>query len=284
MNPSNDISENFKEKRQRKEEIAKSFLEETYSISKSDSAIIKTVEDAVLECLNYGWEIDSMLEDDKISPYEFDQISSHLEKLGTVTKKLEENDEDNYKAVNKILMIYDCLREIISEVQYTVDVKLGLGNMPLPKNEKGYVVEEETYLSNLEYLIENLEQRKIDSEEQISKLEREILKAIKTIGMIDKEITMNVLYIRPTFYMKEIIDSVEVLRAAIEPIHTLIKGYYFREEIKSAKIGISLMSEDKSLNVGDAIKIRGLFSRVKGLGSLEKLSRTLKTVDNENSD
>jgi len=50
MNSKYDISENFKEKRQRKEEIAKSFREEVYSLLKSDSALIKSVEDAVLEC------------------------------------------------------------------------------------------------------------------------------------------------------------------------------------------------------------------------------------------
>jgi hypothetical protein len=284
MNPNYDNTENFRVKRKRKEEIAKSFREETFSISKSDSVIIKKVEDAVLECLNYGWEIDSMLEDEKISPYEFDQISSHLEKLGDVTRNLEKNDEDNFRVMNNVLSIYDCLKGIISEIQYTEDVRPGLGNTPIPTNKKGYVVEEESYLSNLEDLLELIKTRKIDSEDQLSKLEREIIKAIKVIGLIDEEITMNVLYIKPTFYMKEIMVSVEVLRATIEPIYTLIKGYYFREEIKSAKIGISLMSEDKSLNVGDAIKIRGLFSRPKGVDSLEKLSRTLKTIENDDSE
>ena len=94
---------------------------------------------------------------------------------------------------------------------------------------------------------------------------------------------MNVMYVKPSFYMKEIINSVEVLRATIEPIYILIKRDYFREEIKSAKIGISLMSDDKSLNVGDTIKIRGLFTRPKGVYPLEKLSRTLKIMDNDDS-
>ncbi len=284
MKSKHNISRNFKDKRERIKEIATSFRDEDYLLPKEDSAIIKSVEDAVLEILNYGWEIDSILEDDQITPYEFDQISSHLEKLGMVTRELEEKDEDNYRVINNIISIYDCLKDIISEIDYTVDVRAGLGNMPIAKNEKGYMVEEETYLMNLEDLLDCIEIGKVDSEEQLSKVEREIIKAVKTIGMIEEEIVMNVLYVKPTLYMKEIMNSVEVLRLAIEPIHTLGKSYYFREEIKSAKIGISLMSEGKNLNVGDTIKIRGLFSRPKGAYSLEKLSRILKTIENENSD
>ncbi len=284
MNTSYDVSKTFREKRQRKEEIAKSFRDSIYSLSKSNSLIIKNVEDAVLEIFNYGWEIDSMLEDDKISPYEFDQISSHLEKLGNVTRNLKKRDEENIRVMNNILSIYGCLKGIISEVQYTVDIQRTIIPEFSAINKTGYVVQEETYLNNLEELVECLEIRKINPDDQLSKLEREIIIAINTIGMIEKEITMNVMYVKPTFYMKEIIDSVEVLRATIEPIYSLIKGHYFREEIKSAKIGISLMSEDKSLNVGDTIKIRGLFSRVKGLDSLERLSRTLKTIEADDTD
>ncbi|MCE7737834.1 MAG: hypothetical protein KAU62_15320 [Candidatus Heimdallarchaeota archaeon] len=286
MNSSNSVSENLREKKERKEEIAKAFREGNYSLTKSDSEIIKGVEEAVLECLNYGWEIDSILEDDKISPYEFDQISSHLEKLGEVTKKLEQNDNENTRVINKILCIFGCMKEIIREVKYTVDVKRTIHDIQefIAVNETGYVVEEDTYLKNLEELVDCLEAKKLDSSRQISKLEREIIKAIKTIGLIEREITLNVMYIKPSFLMKEIIDSIEILRATIEPIYILIHGHYFREEIKSAKIGISLMSEDKSLNVGEAIKIRGLFNRTKGIDSLEKLNRTIKSFDSEDSD
>jgi hypothetical protein len=284
MKSDNIIPKDFREKRQKKEEIAKKLRDVDYSIPKEDSKVIRKIENAVLEILNYGWKIDTILEDDKISPYEFDQISSHLEKLGTVTKELEEEDEDNYRVVNNLISIFNCLSDIVRETKYIVDVKAGLGNYPISVDKIGYVVEEEAYLNNLEDLLDFIEIRKISDENQISKVEREIIKAIKTIGIIEQEVTMNVLYVKPTFCMKEILDSVEVLRAAIEPIHTLVKGYYFREEIKSAKIGISLMSEDKSLNVGDTIEIKGLFSRPKGVNSLEKLSRTLIEFENSDSD
>ena len=286
MSSMNEINDDFKEKRKRKEEISNAFRDEIYSLSKTDSEIMKKLEDAVLECLNYGWEIDSMLEDDKITPYEFDQLSSHLEKLGEVTKQLEKDDEENTQVINRIICIFDSLKAIIKEVQYTVDIERQFFGFEeyKPINKIGYVIEEEAFLEKLEELVDCLEIRKLKQEDQISKVEREIINAIKTIGLIEKEVTLNVLYTKPSFLMKEIIYSIEVLQATITPIYSLIRGNYFREEIKSARIGISLMSEDKKLNVGEAIKIRWLFNKTPGIFPLEKLSRTLKTVDSDETE
>ena len=77
--------------------------------------------------------------------------------------------------------------------------------------------------------------------------------------------------------MNDLLSSTEVLRALLEPIHSLIRGKYFQEEIKSAKIGVALISEDKGLDIGDTIKIRGLLTRKKGVKNLSKLSDTLVT-------
>ena len=79
--------------------------------------------------------------------------------------------------------------------------------------------------------------------------------------------------------MNEILNSMEVLRALIDPIRILIDGKYFQEEIKSAKIGVALISEDKKLDIGDTIKIRGLFTKKKDANDLKKLSDTPITFD-----
>jgi hypothetical protein len=65
----------------------------------------------------------------------------------------------------------------------------------------------------------------------------------------------------------------------IEPFYHMVKGNYYSEEISSAKIGLVLLSQNKELDVGETIKIRGLFSRKRGIEELEELSSVLRSLD-----
>lgn len=259
--------------------IAKGFRREEFSLSKNESKTIRKVEEAVLECLNYGWEIDSMLEEGELSPYEFDQLSTRLDKLGLVTKQLAENHQEIAQTLNDILLIFRLLKEIVSEVEYIEDAKINDSGHVTEKSfitKTGFTIDETSYYEMLEKLDSLLEEKKTGNDVyNISKLERELNNAIKIVGKIDTEVVLNVLYLKPPVPMLEIINSIEILKATLEPIYNLIKGKYFREQIKSAKIGMDLLARNNNLNVGETIKIRGLFSRKKGLDYFEELSSVL---------
>ena len=255
---------------------AKGFRREEFSLSHKKSKTILKIEEAVLECLNYGWEIDSMLEEGKLSPYEFDQLSTRLDKLGLVTKQLAENHQEIAQTLNDILHIFRLLKKMITEVEYIEDAKSTDSGHISERNfitKTGFTIDETSYYEILEKLDFLLEEKKTDNDVyNISKLERELNNAIKIVGKIETDIVLNVLYLKPPAAMLEIMNSIEILKATIEPIYNLIKGKYFREQIKSAKIGMDLLARNNNLNVGDTIKIKGLFSRTKGLEYFDELS------------
>ena len=116
-------------------------------------------------------------------------------------------------------------------------------------------------------------------ERKESKLERELLELAKIIGKLEEKHAFNSLYTSPTILMNEIISSLEILEAMIEPFYHMVKGNYYSEEISSAKIGLVLLSQNKELDVGETIKIRGLFSRKRGIEELEELSYVLRSID-----
>ncbi len=259
--------------------IAKGFRREEFSLSQKKSKTIRKVEEAVLECLNYGWEIDSMLEEGELSPYEFDQLSTRLDKLGLVTKQLAENHQEIAQTLNDILLIFRFLKEMVTEVEYIEDAKINDSGHVTEQSfitKTGFTIDETSYYEILEKLDSLFEEKKTDNDVyNISKLERELNNAIKIVGRIDTDVVLNVLYLKPPAPMLEILNSIEILKATIEPIYNLIKGKYFREQIKSAKIGMDLLARNNNLNVGETIKIKGLFSRTKGLEYFEELSTIL---------
>lgn len=265
------------EKLNKSKEIARSFREINLSIPLEDSRALKEVEDTVLECTNYSWQIDSMLEDDKISPYEYEQISTHLEKINDLTHKLAEHHKENAKLMNKIIGIYNTLQVLIQEISYlSVSNDFDLSDEKEIAKEIGYLIEESVCCEVLERLSNYFVTRDdLYKNPEISKLEREIINSIKVVGNIENGVLLNVLYIKPSIVMDEILSSIEILRILVNPIHRIIKERYYREELKTAKIGLELVSEDKSLSIGETIKIKGLFSKKKGFSDFEELSEIL---------
>jgi len=224
--------------------------------------------------MNYSWEIESVLEDEKFSPYEYDKIANHLDKLLQTTELLSENDEENIQIINKIVKSFNSIKNLIKEVGYVEDIKLRY----TPVKKTGYVIEESSYVKSINAMNSLLKINKTeDKTEKKSKLEREFINLSRFLGMANEKLVMSVIYIKPPMLMSEIKASIEIITATIEPIYQMIRGKYFREEIKSAKIGLSLLTEDKNLKIGDSVKINKLFTRKKAIGELEELSEILRS-------
>ena len=263
--PENNPLKERLDKLRKLKEIAVTFREENLSLPLEESKKLKELEETVLECTNYGWQIDSMLEDEVISPYEYEQISMHLEKINDLTLKLAENHKENARILNKILKLYRLLRNLIKEVNLNSETK-----------EVVYVIEENSCCEVLEEMIKHFSKDVHNTLERSSRIERELINLIKVVGSIENEVVLNVLYFSPTTVMDELFNTLEVLRILLEPIHTLLKARYFREELKTAKIGLELISDDETLQVGETLKIRGLFSSKKtGTSELEEISEIL---------
>lgn len=260
------------------EKITRTFKERNIALPLNESKVLLDLEEAVLECMNYSWEIESALEDEKLSPYEYDRIANHLDKLLQNTDLLSEKDEENILILNKIVKSFNSVKYLIKEVEYVEDVHSILGQYPTPDKKTGYVIEETNFI---EAIIAMNSLLKIDKTEKTtekkSKLEREFINLSRFLGLANEKLVMNVIYIKSPMLMTEIRASLEIITATIEPIYELIRGKYFREEIKSAKIGLSLLAEDKNLKIGDSVKINRLFTRKKAIGELEELSEILRS-------
>ncbi len=283
MSDNHSKQDNFKDKYQKLNKIkniSKNLQREDISLPPNESRILLEFEEAVLECLNYGWEIDSMLEDENLSPYEYDQLVSRLEKLSEVIDVLIERHKDNVKTLNKVISVFKILKGLIKEIQFVEDLVIILTKTYTMEKKTGYTIEEGDYLAALESLDSLVVKSKTNIEEKKeSKLEREILELAKTIGKLEERHAFNTLYTSSTILMNEIISSLEILEAMIEPFYHMIKGNYYSEEISSAKIGLVLLSQNKELDVGETIKIRGLFSRKRGIEELEELSDVLRSLN-----
>ncbi|MHA1954123.1 MAG: hypothetical protein ACW96U_09295 [Candidatus Heimdallarchaeaceae archaeon] len=263
-------------------DISKKLQRDDISLPANESRILLDFEEAVLECMNYGWEIDSMLEDENLSPYEYDQLVSRLEKLSEVIDILLEKHKSNVETLNKVISIYKILKSLIKEIQFVEDIVIILTKTYTVEKKTAYTINESEYLVALEALDSFFKKSKIKADERKeSKLERELLELAKIIGKLEEKHAFNSLYTSPTILMNEIISSLEILEAMIEPFYHMVKGNYYSEEISSAKIGLVLLSQNKELDVGETIKIRGLFSRKRGIEELEELSDVLRSLEKD---
>ena len=86
--------------------IAESFRNENYGFSKIESAILLNLESSLFKCLDSGWEIDNILEDGELSPFEFDQLSINVNQIDENITFLSEKHKENIEIVNKIIHFY----------------------------------------------------------------------------------------------------------------------------------------------------------------------------------
>ncbi|MFW9853250.1 MAG: hypothetical protein ACFFDS_09915, partial [Candidatus Thorarchaeota archaeon] len=270
MNKDYTPSEVLEERLEKLEEvnrITRTFVERNIVLPLNESEVLLELEEAVLEAINYGWEIESVLEDEKLSPFEYDKIANHLDKLLLTTDELSKNDKENILILNKIVKGFNAIKDLIKEVEYVEDVNSVLGQYPTPDKKTGYVIEETSYIDAINAMNSLLKISKSEkTTEKKSKLERELINLSKFLGLANEKLVMNVIYTKPPILMSEIKASLEIITATLGPIYEMIRGKYFREEIKSAKIGLSLLAEDRNLKIGDSVKINRLFSRKKAIG------------------
>jgi len=260
--------------------LSKNLVQSNLGLAYEDSQVIIKLEEGLMECMNCGWEIDSMLEDKEITPYEIDKMSSLIDEINFVTDRLGDNHKENARVMNKITETYRLLEKLVEEVKYTEDIEAGFGQTYSAVTKKGYAIYEDKYYEILNSVSDYLRKKKKTSgSEDISKLEREFVNIARILGKILDYISFNVLYIQPSHVISEFMNSLEVLKATIVPIFTLIKYDYYSTEIKEARIGLKQLYEEEEIKVGESIQIKGLFSRKKGIDELEELSEIFRSLD-----
>ncbi len=255
--------------------IAESFRNENYGFSKNESKILFNLESSLFECLDYGWEIDNILEDGELTPFEFDQLSMHVNQIDEIINNIAETHKENIETVNKIIHFYNEIEGLIKKSYYTEDIRK-MTKITAVKH-KAYSIDETLFYDSIKALNNILQKKKISGEsDEISKSEREIVCLAKILGTMEQKVVFNILYTKPTLILKTFLTSLEVLEATIMPIYELIKESYYLEKIQAAKEGLAKIAENEDFDIGNTISIKGLFNRKRGISKIEELSDVLK--------
>jgi hypothetical protein len=259
--------------------IAESFRSEKYGFPKAESEILLNLESSLFKCQDSGWEIDNILEDGELSPFEFDQLSMNVNQIDENITFLSENHKKNIETVNKIIHFYNEVEGLIKESYYTKVIQKS-GKIHRTDNHRTYSIDEASFYNGIKAL-NNILQKKKSSDEsgEISKLEREIACLAKTLGTIEQKVVFNVLYTKPTQILKTYKTSLEIIEATIMPLYELIKESYYLDKIQGAKEGLAKIAENEDFDIGNTISIKGLFSRKRGLSEIEELSYVLKSFN-----
>ncbi|MBY8999819.1 MAG: hypothetical protein KGD64_02795 [Candidatus Heimdallarchaeota archaeon] len=256
--------------------IAENFRTGNFGFSKSESATFLNLESTLLKCLDYSWEIDNILEDGELTPFEFDQLSMYINKIDELTNILSKRHKDNKKIINKIVFFHNAVEGLIKESYYLVDNSKGI--QPYTREKvKVYSIDETSFYSSLKALNNILVKKKpVEDKNEISKIEREIICLAKIFGTIEEKIAFNTLYEKPTLLLKAFRTSLEIIEVTIMPIYELIRSSYYLEKIQIAKEGLAKIAESEDFAIGNAIPIKGLFKRKGVIGDIEELSYLLK--------
>jgi len=258
--------------------IAESFRNENYGFSNEESAILLNLETSVFKCLDSGWEIDNILEDGELTPFEFDQLSMHVNQIDENVTFLSEKHKENIEIVNKIIHFYNKFEGMIKESYHTKDMQK-IGTITTVRH-KTYSVDETLFYGSIKALNNILQKKKVSDESgEISKLEREITCLAKILGTMGQKIVFNILYTKPTLILKTFRTSLEIIEATIMPIYELIKESYYLDKIQSAKEGLAKIAENEDFDIGNTISIKGLFSRKRGISEIEELSDVFKSFN-----
>ena len=256
--------------------IAQNFRTGNYGFSKGESATFLNLESTLFECLDYSWEIDNILEDGELTPFEFDQLSMYISKIDEVTINLSKRHKENKEIVNKIASFHRAVGRLAKENYYYVDSKVVLQPYQREK-KKVYSFEEASFYRSLKELNNMLVKKKtIEDKNEISKIERETRCLAKILGSMEEKIAFNTLYNKPTLLIKAFQTSLEIIEVTIMPIYELIRSSYYREKIQGAKEGLAKLAESEDFAVGKTISIKGLFKRKGVIGDIEELSYLLK--------
>lgn len=258
--------------------IAERFRSVNYGFSKAETEILLNLESSLFKCQDSGWEIDNILEDGELTPFEFDQLSMHVNQIDETITFLSEKHKENIEAVNKIIHFYNKVEGLITESYYTKVIQK-LSKIQRT-NHKTYSIDETLFYDGVKALNNILQKKKVSSENgEMSKLEREISCLAKTLGDMEQKVVFNVLYTKLTLILKTFKTSLEIIEATIIPIYELIKESYFLEKIQGAKEGLAKIAENENFDIGNTISIKGLFNRKRGINKIEELSYVLKSFN-----
>ncbi len=258
--------------------IAKSFRNENYGFSKTESETLLDLESSLFKCLDSGWEIDNILEDGELSPFEFDQLSINVNQIDENITFLSEKHSENIETVNKIIHFYNEVEGLIKESYYSKVIQ-NLGKFTAVKH-KTYSIDETSFYEGIKALNNILQKKKASYESsEISKLEREITCLARIFGTMEEKVVFNILYTKPTLILKTFRTSLEIIEATIMPIYELIKESYYLDKIQGAKEGLAKIAETEDFDIGNAISIKGLFNRKRGISEVEELSDVLKSFN-----
>lgn len=256
--------------------IAETFRSENYGFSKAESEILLNLESSLFKCQDSGWEIDNILEDGELTPFEFDQLSMHVNQIDENITFLSEKHKENIETVNKIIHFHNEVEGLIEESYYTkVNQKLSKIHRT---NHRTYSIDETSFYDGIKAMNNILQKKKAsDENDEISKLEREIICLTKIFGTMEEKVIFNILYTKPTLILKAFRTSLEIIEATIMPIYELIKESYYLDKIQSAKEGLAKIAETEDFEIGNTISIKGLFTRKRGISKIEELSDVLKS-------
>ncbi len=256
--------------------IAERFRSENYGFSKVESEILLNLESSLFKCQDSGWEIDNILEDGELTPFEFDQLSMHVNQIDENITFLSEKHKENIETVNKIIHFHNKVEGLIEESYYTkVNQKLSKIQRT---NHRTYLIDETSFYDGIKAMNNILQKKKAsDENDEISKLEREIICLAKIFGTMEEKVIFNILYTKPTLILKTFRTSLEIIEATIMPIYELIKESYYLDKIQSAKEGLAKIAETEDFDIGNTISIKGLFTRKRGISKIEELSDVLKS-------
>ncbi|MHA1345751.1 MAG: hypothetical protein ACTSVO_14240 [Candidatus Heimdallarchaeaceae archaeon] len=257
-------------------DIAECFRNENYGFSKAESEILLDLESSLFKCLDSGWEIDNILEDGELSPFEFDQLSINVNQIDENITFLSEKHKENIETVNKIIHFYNEVEGLIKESYYSKVIQKP-GKITSVK-QKTYSIDETSFYDGIKALNNILQKKKASDEiSNTSKLEREITCLAKIFGTMEEKVAFNILYTKPTLILKTFRTSLEIIEATIMPIYELIKESYYLDKIQGAKEGLAKIAETEDFDIGNTISIKGLFNRKRGISEIEELSDVLKS-------
>ncbi|MHA1667992.1 MAG: hypothetical protein ACTSX6_10835 [Candidatus Heimdallarchaeaceae archaeon] len=269
MDSDRGMNDSLDEKIKKIEKIAERLLKNQLFLPMEFSSSLMRLEKSLLEGMECGWEIDTIIEDGRITQVEGKKLELKINQLLFVVEELAKNHPENVKVINEVVNIINSLEDIISRVQYTTEFK-GTSKV---KNEKGYVVLEKQFFKAIEQVSHLLlDEMRIKKGREISKIERELINTAKILGKMYNKITFNVVYIELTILMKEMINAIEILKLTIEPIYALIEERYYLEKIRKAKKIFKELSSNKILAFNEKTELKGILTRKRKRRKLKELS------------
>ena len=254
-------------------QLSKQF-QEGVSFSPPISQLLNELHAGYYLFLSHGKSIEEILQDNIISPFEYDKIVTHISAIEEQSRKLFEKHNEIKYTINIIVDIINFCGRMLEKIRYVTDVGWVLGR-PDPDFSSGYSVSSSYYTKLVEEL-NKLLIGKIDKKtQQTTILEQLITQLAKLVGYLKEWTVFDIIYrLEPQFFTT-ITEIRKQLKYQLMPIYDMINEDYYKKQIDDARKGLELLSNKEELRIGNNIKIRGAFGIKKGAAELADLARKL---------